>query len=93
MRNREVDKLLESAITLIEKHILKDRKAIPKEFESATASFGATVIQTGSVPACALYLKSSKSTVDKSRIVFILMELIQKQGGFEGIAAPRLPVA
>lgn len=84
MRNREVDKLLEAAIILIKVHLLKDRQAIPKEFESAAASFGAAVIQTGPVPACALYLKSSKSTVDKSGIVFILIKLIQEQGGFKG---------
>jgi len=81
MKNYQVDRLIEPAIALVEKYFGKE-KPVPKGYESALASFGGTLIQSGPLPACALYLKTSDSNIDKARLIRMLMELMKEQGGF-----------
>jgi len=84
MKNKQIDELILPAIKLIEERSIEIEKnyMVPKEYESALSSFGGTIIQSGPIPACALYLKTSESKIDKSKLIFILMKLMKQQGGF-----------
>ena len=85
MKNKQVDRLIKPALELVEEEFKKEltaNDAIPGGYLSALSSFGGALIQSGALPACALYLKSSESETDKSRLIKILMKLVQKQGGF-----------
>ena len=78
MKNKLVDKKLDNAVNLVEKHLCPNNKLIEKEYEGAISSFGPLVVQNGPLPACALYLKTGGgSSIEKARLVAILFALIE----------------
>ncbi len=86
MKNKQVDRLIKPALELVEEEFKKELTAtgaIPGGYLSALSAFGGALIQSGALPACALYLKSSESETDKSRLIKILVKLVQEQGGFK----------
>lgn len=84
MKNKQIDILLPRAMELVDGY-LKENGMVSKEYESATASFGGAIFQSGPLPACALYLKSPEGKIDKSTLVFLMMMLVKKQGGFDSV--------
>lgn len=65
VNKKKVEALVPKAIELVEKEFrAKDKGGVPKELKGYISSFGASIIQSGLIPAVAFYERAETSKTD-----------------------------
>ncbi|WP_051412066.1 type III-B CRISPR module-associated protein Cmr5 [Halonatronum saccharophilum] len=79
MSKKRIEEYIPKAIKLIEEEKIAKEGKVPKEFNGYIASFGASMIQSGLLPAIAFYEDdNSKSQKERHKLMKVILRLISE---------------
>lgn len=82
------DKLIIDAISALEKSkIVKDGQ-YESEYKGYISSFGASIVQSGLLPAVIFYENSSRAKSEKKKLINAIMRILKAQEGIYSVLSP-----